>query len=138
MICLDTNAVIGALKTESSPVLERVARGLREGWPLAVSTLVLFELHFGAAKSAHPGRNARRIAEFTTSGIRVLGFETDDAAEAGDIRNHLRKSGTPIGPYDLLIAAQARRRDAVLVTANMREFARVPGLKLEDWTGSNP
>ena len=131
MICLDTNAVIAALKSKPSPVLERIARGLR---PLAVSTLVLFELHFGAAKSTYPERNARRIMEFTTGGIRILDFEADDATEAGVIRNHLRTSGTPIGPYDLLIAAQARRRDAVLITNNTREFSRVPGLRIEDWT----
>lgn len=134
MICLDTNAVIAALKSKPSPVLERIAQGLRESWPLAVSTLVLFELHFGAAKSTYPERNARRIMEFTTGGIRILDFEADDATEAGVIRNHLGKSGTPIGPYDLLIAAQARRRDAVLVTNNTREFSRVPGLRIEDWT----
>jgi tRNA(fMet)-specific endonuclease VapC len=60
-------------------------------------------------------------------------FEPGDAEEAGDIRAALERSGTPTGPYDILIAAQARRRSAVLITANEREFARVPGLKTEDW-----
>jgi tRNA(fMet)-specific endonuclease VapC len=134
MICLDTNAVITALNKDASPALERIAQGVREGWPLAVSTIVLFELYFGAAKSAHPERNARRVAEFASSTIRVLGFEAEDAAEAGEIRGYLKKAGTPIGPYDLLIAAQARRRGALLVTGNTREFSRVPGLQIEDWT----
>ena len=137
MICLDTNVVIAALKDDSSLALQRVAQGVREGWPLAVSAIVLFELYFGAAKSAFPERNARRIAEFASSTIHVLGFEAEDAAEAGDIRSHLKRAGTRIGPYDVLIAAQASRHGALLVTANVREFARVPGLRIEDWTKSN-
>jgi tRNA(fMet)-specific endonuclease VapC len=64
-------------------------------------------------------------------------FEPEDAEEAGDIRAALERSGTPIGPYDTLIAAQARRRGALLVTANRREFARVPGLRSEDWAGAS-
>ena len=63
----------------------------------------------------------------------MLPFEPEDAAHAGDIRAELEKAGTPIGHYDYLIAAQARRRGATLVTANVREFARVPGLLLADW-----
>jgi tRNA(fMet)-specific endonuclease VapC len=63
----------------------------------------------------------------------VLPFDAEDAREAGNIRAALFKLGTPIGPYGILIAAQARRRDAILVTSNEREFARVSGLKMEDW-----
>ena len=95
---------------------------------------MLFELWYGAAKSARPERNARRIADFLAGPIEILAFEAADAEEAGYIRAALERAGTPIGPYDLLVAAQARRRDALLVTANEREFARVPRLKFEDWT----
>ena len=137
MICLDSNVVIAALNNRPPLALQKVAQGVREGWPIAVSTIVLFELYFGAAKSAFAERNARRIAEFASSTIHVLEFDAEDAAEAGEIRNHLKKAGTPIGAYDVLIAAQARRRGALLVTANVREFARVPGLRIEDWTKSN-
>ena len=63
-------------------------------------------------------------------------FESQDAEEAGDIRAALERTGKPIGPYDLLIAAQARRRGATLITANEREFARVPGLKTADWAAA--
>jgi tRNA(fMet)-specific endonuclease VapC len=94
---------------------------------------VLFELRYGAAKSARPERNAQRIIDFLSGPIEVLPFAPADAEEAGDIRAALERAGTPIGPYDILVAAQARRRDALLVTANEREFARVPRLKLEDW-----
>jgi tRNA(fMet)-specific endonuclease VapC len=101
-----------------------------------MSSIVLFELRYGAAKSARPERNAQRIADFLAGPVEVLPFESGDAEEAGNIRAALERLGTPIGPYDVLVAAQARRRDALLVTANGREFARVPRLKFEDWAAS--
>jgi tRNA(fMet)-specific endonuclease VapC len=61
-------------------------------------------------------------------------FDSDDAAEAGQVRAELARAGTPIGPYDVLIAAQARRLGCTLATANVREFRRVVGLQFEDWT----
>jgi tRNA(fMet)-specific endonuclease VapC len=100
---------------------------------LTLSPIVLFELRYGAAKSANRERNSRRIDDFLAGPIAVLPFEPEDAAEAGDIRAVLERVGAPIGPYDVLIAAQARRRGALLITANEREFARVPGLRIEDW-----
>lgn len=133
MICLDTNAVIAVLNERTSPVLARIEDAITSGATLAISSIVLFELRYGAAKSARPERNAQRIADFLAGPIEVLPFESADAEEAGDIRAALERAGTPIGPYDVLVAAQARRRDALLVTANEREFARVPRLKFEDW-----
>jgi tRNA(fMet)-specific endonuclease VapC len=73
------------------------------------------------------------LATFLEAGVEVLSFGIDDAAEAGDIRTVLETKGMPIGPYDLLIAAQARRRGATLETLNRREFAPVPGLSVTDW-----
>ena len=134
MICLDTHAIITALNDRTSPVRARIDAAIRLNHPLAISSIVLFELWYGAAKSARPERNARRIADFLAGPIEILAFEPADAEEAGYIRATLERAGTPIGPYDLLVAAQARRRDALLVTANEREFARVPRLKFEDWT----
>jgi tRNA(fMet)-specific endonuclease VapC len=133
MICLDTNAVISALNQRTSPVLTRIEDAIASGATLAIASIVLFELWYGAAKSAQPERNRQRIADFLAGPIEVLPFESADAEEAGDIRAVLERAGTPIGPYDILVAAQARRRDALLVTANAREFARVPRLKFEDW-----
>jgi tRNA(fMet)-specific endonuclease VapC len=133
MICLDTNAVISALNQRTSRVLTRIEDAIATGAPLAIASIVLFELRYGAAKSARPERNMQRIADFLAGPIEVLPFESADAEEAGDIRAALERAGTPIGPYDILVAAQARRRDALLVTANAREFARVPRLKFEDW-----
>jgi tRNA(fMet)-specific endonuclease VapC len=94
---------------------------------------VLFELRYGAAKSSHPDRNVQRIVDFLAGPVEVLPFGPEDAEEAGDVRAALERVGTPIGPYDVLVAAQARRRDALLVTANAREFSRVPRLRFEDW-----
>jgi tRNA(fMet)-specific endonuclease VapC len=134
MICFDTNVAITLLRRLSLPLRARVAASIEARHVLAISSIVLFELRYGVAKSARPERNAQRLADFLGGVISVLPFEPADAEEAGDIRARLEQAGTPIGPYDLLIAAQARRRNALLVTANMREFMRVSGLKAEDWT----
>jgi tRNA(fMet)-specific endonuclease VapC len=131
MICLDTNAVIAVLNQRDSPVRARIDAAIEQGRTFAISSIVLFELRYGAAKSPHPERNAQRIADFLAGPIEILPFGPEDAEEAGDIRAALERVGTPIGPYDVLVAAQARRRDAVLVTA---EFSRVPRLRSEDWT----
>jgi tRNA(fMet)-specific endonuclease VapC len=133
MICLDTNAVIAVLNQTGSRVEGRLRVVLKNGNPVAISAVVLVELWHGAHKSARTERNAKRIEEFLAAPILVLPFDADDAHEAGQIRATLERFGTPIGPYDILIAAQARRRGATLVTANAREFTRVPGLKTEDW-----
>ena len=133
MICLDTNAVIAVLNDRTSPVRARIDATVGQGGALAISPIVLFELRYGAAKSARPERNTQRIVDFLAGPIAVLPFEPGDAEEAGDIRAALERADTPIGPYDVLVAAQARRRGALLVTANEREFARVPGLRIEDW-----
>ena len=135
MICLDTNAVIEVLNAANSSVRRRMGTAIGEGQTFALSVIVLFELRHGAAKSAQSERNARRIDDFLAGPIEVLPFAPEDAEEAGDIRAALERAGTPIGPYDILIAAQARRHDAILVTANTREFARVPRLRVEDWAG---
>jgi len=132
MICLDTNVVIAVLKQEPPPLLERFLRELQRG-TLALSVIVLHELQFGVANSARREENAERLALFLQAPIEILSFDAEDADEAGALRAELKRAGTPIGPYDVLIAAQARRRNAVLVTANTGEFTRVPGLITEDW-----
>jgi tRNA(fMet)-specific endonuclease VapC len=111
----------------------RIGEAIARGQAFAISAIVLFELRRGAAKSARPDRNAQRIANFLSGPIEVLPFASADVEEAGDIRAELERAGTPIGPYDTLIAAQARQRGALLVAANAREFARVPRPRWEDW-----
>jgi tRNA(fMet)-specific endonuclease VapC len=133
MYCLDANVVIAVLKGQPPRLLERFRRELAQN-AIALPAITLFELQYGVAKSERRAENQDRLAIFLGAPIVVLPFDGEDAREAGEIRAALSKAGTPIGPYDLLIAAQARRRGAVLVTANAREFARVPRLRTEDWS----
>jgi tRNA(fMet)-specific endonuclease VapC len=133
MICLDTNAVIGLINSTSARLRQHFDAERTRGGVMMISTMVLFELSYGAAKSERPRENHEIVREFLAGPVAVLDFTAEDATEAGDIRAALERKGTPIGPYDILIAAQARRRDALLVTANEREFKRVPRLRTENW-----
>jgi tRNA(fMet)-specific endonuclease VapC len=133
MICLDTNIVIAAINRRLPQVRARLLQTLVDGTIVGIPAIVLFEMWYGIKKSARPRENAVNLSAFLTLDVTPWPFEPEDAEEAGDVRHALGRMGKPIGPYDILIAAQARRRNAVLVTANAREFARVPGLKTEDW-----
>jgi tRNA(fMet)-specific endonuclease VapC len=95
---------------------------------------VSFELWYGVMHSARQEQNAGRLTTFLSAPVEVLSFDDDDAKIAAGLRAHLRRAGTPIGPYDVLIAGQALRHGLTLVTANVGEFSRVPGLAWEDWT----
>ena len=134
MICLDTNAVIAIVNGRSDSARAHFAAAIAQGEEVAVSSIVLFELTYGAERSARSVENLSRIETFLASPITVLAFDAVDADEAGKLRVSLESIGRPIGPYDLLIAAQARRRGAAIVTANRREFDRVPGLRAIDWS----
>jgi tRNA(fMet)-specific endonuclease VapC len=136
MICLDTNIVIGAINRRVPNVRQRLENALVERAPIGVPVIALYEILYGIKKSARQQANAAALATFLTLDLALWPFEVEDAEQAGDIRAVLERAGTPIGPYDVLIAAQARRRGAVLVTGNAGEFARVPGLKIEDWGAS--
>lgn len=97
---------------------------------LALSSIAYAELWFGVMNA--PDR-ADLMVRLQCIELPILAFNEDDARAAGEIRSTLRKAGTPIGPLDVLIAGQARARDLTLVTHNLREFSRVPGLHVEDW-----
>jgi len=131
---LDTNAVIAVLKNTPASVRTRLERVSKKGGSISVSSVVLFELWYGVARSERRLENAERLQVFLSGTIEVVRFEEDDAAIAGNLRARLEGAGTPIGAYDLLIAAQALRLGATLVTANVSEFARVPRLIWQDWT----
>ena len=131
---LDTNIVVALLKNKPARVRERLRQVVSEDALVAVSSVVLFELWYGVARSGRPQENTERLRAFLSGDIRLVPFEGEDAAIAGSLRASLETGGTPIGPYDLLIAAQALRAGATLATANVSEFARVPGLVWEDWT----
>jgi len=134
MICLDTNIIIAVINQRAAAVRQRLMTTLHEGTIVGVPTVVLYELWYGIKKSARTQANADALDNFLALDVTPWPFEAEDAEEAGDIRAVLERLGTPIGPYDVLIAAQARRRGAILVTANKNEFARVPGLQKQDWT----
>jgi tRNA(fMet)-specific endonuclease VapC len=131
---LDTNAVIALLKNDPAAVRSRLRRVASRGAAVAVSSIVLYELWYGVARSERRRENAERLRVFLSGNVAVVPFDEEDATVAGDIRAALEMEGRPIGPYDLLIAAQALRSGATLVTANVSEFARVPSLLWQDWT----
>jgi tRNA(fMet)-specific endonuclease VapC len=135
MICLDTNIVISIVNGRSSSLRHRFGEQMRAGMPIALPVIALFEMRYGFAKSGRRDHNERLLERFLGLGIEVLPFDDEDAAHAGDIRAALESRGTPIGPFDYLIAAQARRRGIALVTLNRHEFDRVPGLIVVDWAG---
>jgi tRNA(fMet)-specific endonuclease VapC len=133
MFCLDTNAVIAAIGKRPASVDARLQGEFSRGTHILVPAIVLHELLFGIAKSTRRAENKRLLDQFLAAPLDMPAFDTDDAGDAAEIRAWLQSKGTPIGPYDVLIAAQARRRGATLVTANVGEFRRVPRLSVEDW-----
>ena len=134
---LDTNAVIALLRNNPPGVRDRLRQVVSRGAAVAVSSIVLYELWYGVARSERRRENAERLRVFLSGNIAVVPVAEEDAKAAGDLRAALETAGTPIGPYDLLIAAQARRSGTTLVTANVSEFARVDGLVWEDWTAED-
>ena len=131
---LDTNAVVALLRNKPARVRERFRKAQQAGDYLALSSVVLFELWYGVAKSGRIQENTERLRILLSGDLDVLDFDDEDAQTAGRIRADLEKDGTPIGAYDLLIASQARRRGLTVVTANTGEFSRVAGLSWQDWT----
>lgn len=128
---LDTNAVIALLGQKSQALVDRVL-DCSEG-EIAVPSVVSHELYFGAYKSRKVSFNLETIRLLLRDFV-VLPFDEEDSRQAGAVRADLKKAGTPIGPYDVLIAGQAKARALILVSNNVREFERVPDLRLEDWT----
>jgi len=125
---LDTNAVIALLNDTGSRTARRARR--HKSADIGVSAIVVHELYYGAFKSQ---RTARNVALVDSLEFEVIEFDQEDAKQAGEVRALLAARGAPIGPYDVLIAGQARARKLTLVTRNTAEFARVPDLRIEDW-----
>jgi tRNA(fMet)-specific endonuclease VapC len=130
---LDTNACIALINGKPLPVRRRFEEASEGSAVIATSSVVMFELWYGVAKSARPEADADRLAVFLSGPVEVVDFDDHDARIAGQIRAALEAAGTPIGAYDVLIAGQALRRGSTVVTANASEFSRVPGLAWEDW-----
>lgn len=130
---LDTNFCIRVLRDKPPGLRERFNA---EATSLSISSVVLYELLVGAAKSARPVENRNAVEAFAAR-LEVLDFDAEAAAHAGEIRADLEREGKSIGSYDLLIAGHARSRGLVVVTGNLAEYRRVEGLRCEDWEMPN-
>ncbi|MCK5786368.1 MAG: type II toxin-antitoxin system VapC family toxin [Candidatus Sabulitectum sp.] len=129
MYVLDTNTLIYFFKDQGN-VVEQLFSKLPE--EISISSIVLFELEVGIAKSSSPEKRRKQLKSLI-SHISILPFEAPEARSSAEIRATLERSGQPIGPYDTLIAGTALANRAVLVTHNTAEFERVNGLEIEDW-----
>ncbi len=132
MYILDTNICIFLIKNKSERLLNRIMSCKKED--IYLSSITIAELEYGASKSLYREKNRQAILDFCSNFINILDFTTEDTEAYGLIRAYLEKRGTPIGPYDLQIAAQGLTRNFTIVTNNYDEFARIPDLKVEDWT----
>ncbi|HBT67986.1 MAG TPA: VapC toxin family PIN domain ribonuclease [Agrobacterium sp.] len=128
---LDTNAVIALIGRKSDRLVRRIFDS--EPGSLAVSSVVVHELYYGAYKSSRVEHNLETL-RLLLADFAVLDIDQNDAVVSGAIRASLAMRGAPIGPYDVLIAGQAKARNLVLATNNFKEFERVDGLSIEDWT----
>lgn len=126
---LDTNLCVRVLRDRPAALRDKFNA---EASSLSISSVVLYELLYGAAKSARPTENRQQVEAFSER-LQVLDLDADAALHAGEIRAELERTGNTIGAYDLLIAGHARSRGLIVVTNNTCEFERVDGLRIEDW-----
>lgn len=127
---LDTNICIYIINRKPPSILKRIHTMKPE--QVAISTITIAELEYGAAHSRRPSENRIALIQFLFP-FEILDFDQMAAAEYGSIRATLAGKGRSIGPMDMLLAAQAKSRDLVLVTNTEREFRRVEGLRVENW-----
>jgi tRNA(fMet)-specific endonuclease VapC len=127
---LDTNICIYIIKKKLASVVNIIRSKQPED--IGISTVTIAELAHGIAKSLHPLRNRLALLEFLVP-FHVLDFDQAAALRYGEIRTSLESRAAPIGRMDLLLAAQAKSQDAILVTNNEKEFRRIDGLRVENW-----
>jgi len=130
---LDTNTCVYIINRKPSAVLKRVQS--KQPGQIAISTITLAELEYGVARSRYPDRNRIALLEFLFP-LTILDFDQRAAGEYGRIRFLLESKRKPIGPMDLLLAAQAKAHNLILVTNNEKEFARIDDLRIENWARS--
>lgn len=130
---LDTNICIYLIKKKPPEVFARF-RTLRVG-DVGISAITYSELAYGVANSGHPERNRLALDELVAP-LEIVPYSPEVAPVYGEIRAHLRRAGSPIGPLDLLIAAHARYLGVTLVTNDERKLARVPGIATENWVAA--
>ncbi len=132
---LDTNICIYLIKQKPVQVMKRFsACAIGE---IGVSAITVSELWYGVAKSARHKVNGRALAQFLLP-LTIAAFDEAAAEAYGTLRTTLERAGQPIGAMDMLIAAHAVSMDIVLVTNNLGEFSRVPGLMVENWADDRP
>jgi tRNA(fMet)-specific endonuclease VapC len=130
MYLLDTNILIYAQKKRSPIVLSHIKS--KDPSVLFVSIFSVAEMIFGCKKSLQPAQNHRAVLEFLLP-FNVLNFEQEDCNKYGEVRHFLESNGRPIGTIDTFIGSMAVARSMTLVTNNVREFERIPGIKIENW-----
>ena len=126
---LDTNICIYVMKSYPIDLREKF-NALAE--QLCISSITLGELHYGAEKSVRRAHNLTAIEHFVAR-LDVLPFAEKAAAHYGQVRAELERAGTPSGPHDMQIGGHARSEGLIVVTNNMREFERMPGVRAENW-----
>jgi tRNA(fMet)-specific endonuclease VapC len=131
MYFLDTNTCIYFLNGRYPGILRKFEKISAN--EIMIPSIVLAELLYGAEKSEKKESNQRNLERFSAA-FKIAGFDSEAAVHYSEIRASLESSGIPIGPNDLLIAAIVRAQNGILVTHNTKEFSRVPGLHIEDWT----
>jgi len=127
---LDTNICIYLIKRQPREVIDKF-QGIAPG-EIAISSVTVAEMMYGVAKSLHKDKNKSALESFLAP-LEIVDFDFTAAQHYGNVRAFLEKLGTPIGAYDLMIAAHAISLNSVLVTNNEREFQRIPDLIIENW-----
>ncbi len=130
MYLLDTNICIYLMKKKFQKLQNRIKEEYFA--EMCLSLITIAELEYGIAKSNYPEKNKNLLCGFVAP-FQIIPFTEKDAENFGRIRAYLNKRGKPIGPYDLQIAAQCLTRDLCLITNNVKEFERIPTLKIENW-----
>ncbi len=127
---LDTNICVYVINEKPPQVKEKFAA--HSPGEIAISVITVAELRYGVQKSAHGAQNKLALDQFLLP-LQVVQFTREAAQVYGEVRAHLLKLGTPIGPLDMLIAAHALQLDLTMITNNTREFSRIPELRVENW-----
>lgn len=131
MYLLDTNICIFLIKNKFPKLTKKILSCKSE--ELAISSITVAELEYGASKSLYRDKNRQALLDFFAD-FQIIDFTTEDTEAYGLIRTFLERKGIPIESYDMQIAAQGLARDMTVITNNYSEFSRVPDLKVEDWT----
>lgn len=127
---LDTNTCVYIIKRKPLEIIERF-RKLQMS-QVCISSITLSELEYGVIKSSKPEQNQSALTQFLAP-LEILPYADEAAQHYGKLRVYLEKHGTPIGSLDMLIAAHALTAGCILITNNVKEFERVPNLKIDNW-----